>query len=440
MKLFKYVTIFCLILSAICFVVSCGEINNLDIGSAEDSLSDDFMNGVETKDTDIINVTNYTSFETEMANDHILTVNGVSAFQNNNGKIYLFDDDKDEPLTECVYDAVQIWQGMLLLEKNKKEYLYKTEYLGTFEHRQRYGFLFSELNEGFDDIIQISEGVYVIEANGRRFPAVVSGRRLFEDIDCSEVIYVAEGRMLAVSHDGKTGLYYAFDGDFTELYPQSADEIIYGETIYNEDRDRINLFFVKSNGAYSVYIDCDDGFSYCVSDEVYDRIDIKSDGIVTAVRDGQTYYISCYDGSESSDVPKNYRIIQTVGNYQVIRYYRALGCGVINGNDTIIPCEYGMIRAIADDRFFCSKIKGEDGVILDNNGAQIAEGFRFLYSTDAPDHKNTLYIAELTTEHGFEIVLIDKDGNEINTGYEIKDIKYGYNNTYIINGDICFKP
>ena len=89
-------------------------------------------------------------------------------------------------------------------------------------------------------------------------------------------------------------------------------------------------------------------------------------------------------------------------------------------------------------RFFCSKIKGEDGVILDNNNTLIAEGFRFVYPLEAPDNKNTLYIVEKYSES--KVVLIDKDGNIINTGYDIDRVEYGCSDTYIINGDICFTP
>lgn len=438
MRFFKKTIIVYIIILTLCFAVSCGEKLNAETKPAEDNLSDDVSIGSETNNTSTETVTESSTIETEALDERIITVNGVSAFKNADGKIYLYDDDENKPLTESEYDNVHLWQDMLLLEKNNKEYLYNADYSGTLEQRQRRGFLFPDLTEGFDDITQINSGIYVIEANGKKFPACISPNKIFEDIDCSKINHIAEGRILAESYDGKTGLYYTDSGYFCEIFPQSADEIIYSETIYNEDGDRFNIFFVKKDGVYSVYIDGNDGFSQRASDNVYNSVKIDSDGAVTAVRGGKTYYISCYDGSESSDAPKDYRIIQTVGDYQIIRYYKALGCGVINGDNTVIPCEYGMIRAVADDRFFCSKIKGEDGVILDNNNTLIAEGFRFVYPLEAPDNKNTLYIVEKYSES--KVVLIDKDGNIINTGNDIDRVEYGCSDTYIINGDICFTP
>ena len=197
MKFFKKTIIVYIIILTLCCAVSCGEKLNAETKPAEDNLSDDVSIGSETNNTPIETVTESSTMETEATDERTITENGVSAFKNADGKIYLYDDDENKLLTESEYDNVRLWQDMLLLEKNNKEYLYCADYSGTLEHRQRRGFLFPDLTEGFDDITQITSGIYVIEANGKKFPACISPNKIFEDIDCSKINHIAEGRILA---------------------------------------------------------------------------------------------------------------------------------------------------------------------------------------------------------------------------------------------------
>ena len=327
-----------------------------------------------------------------------------------------------EPLGGLVVDGAEKWNGMILLTKDGKQFLYKTEFYGTADNRRRYGFLFPDLPDGFDSILQISEGVYLILDNGKWFPATLYQNKLYKDVDCTAVKAVADDRVVITSAEMKTGLYYVGYGVFEELYPQTADEIVYSaESTYTADGDRFDLFFAKENGYYAVFVTETDvyGSAYVTraSDFVYTNVKADENNVMTAQRGGKTYYISPYDGSESEEAPKDHRVIQTIGGYKVIRYYRNLGCGVVDSDgNTVIPFEYWMINAVSEDRFFCSKIKGEDGVILDNNGNLIADGFRFVYPI-TPDfefgnHFVNLYLAE----RNGDAVWIDKDGNVL--GFE----------------------
>ena len=350
----------------------------------------------------------------------VLTCNDVNALMNLNDKIALYAGADN--LTGFIYDGAEKWNGMILLTKDGKQFLYKTEFYGTADNRQRYGFLFPDLPDGFDSIQQISEGVYLIWDNGKRFPATLHQNKLYKDVDCTAVLAVAEDRVAIKSAEMKTGLYYVGYGVFEELYPQTADDIVYcAEPTYTEDGDRFDLFFAKENGCYAVFVTETDSYGSAyvtrASDFVYTNVKADENNVMTAERGGKTYYISPYDGSESDTPPKDHRVIQTIGGYQVIRYYRNLGCGVADSDgNTVIPFEYWMIYAVSEDRFFCSKIKGEDGVILDNNGNLIADGFRFVYPI-TPDfeygnHFENLYLAE----RNGDAVWIDKDGNVL--GFE----------------------
>ena len=327
-----------------------------------------------------------------------------------------------EPLGGLVVDGAEKWNGMILLTKYGKQFLYKTEFYGSADNRRRYGFLFPDLPDGFDSIQQISEGVYLIRDNGKRFPATLHQNKLYKDVDCTAVKAVADDRVVITSAEMKTGLYYVGYGVFEELYPQTADEIVYSaESTYTADGDRFDLFFAKENGYYAVFVTETDvyGSAYVTraSDFVYTNVKADENNVMTAERGGKTYYISPYDGSESEEPPKDHRVIQTIGGYQVIRYYRNLGCGVVDSDgNTVIPFEYWMIYAVSEDRFFCSKIKGEDGVILDNNGDLIADGFRFVYPITQFLEYGNRFENHYWVERNGDWVLIDKDGNIV--GFE----------------------
>ncbi len=376
------------------------------------------LNGTDTEPPDD---TADTGAVTDTPNETVITINDVSVVKTP-GDVYVLyvgDGPFAEPFPGGPYSDAEKWNGMILLTKDGKQFLYKTEFYGTAYNRHRYGFLFPDLKDGFDGITQISEGVYVIENDGRKFPATLYGERMYEDIDCTDVKYADADRVLITSGKEKTGLYYVGYGVFEELYPQKADEILYcAEPTYTEDGDRFDLFFAKENGCYAVLsVETDvygSVYSTRASDFIYTEIKTDDNGVVTAEYNGKTYYISPYDGSQSEEMPKDHRVIQTIGGYKVIRYYRNLGCGVVDSDgNTVIPFEYWMIYAVSEDRFFCSKIKGEDGVILDNNGNLIADGFRFMYPiTPVLEHGNrfeNLYLAE----RNGDAVWIDKDGNVV---------------------------
>ena len=362
-------------------------------------------------------VTGDTEPVTDAPNDTVLTVNDVSVLQKAGGKLALYAGS--DQLTGFVYDHAEIWNGMILLTKDNKKYLYKTEFYGTADNRHRYGFLFPDLPDGFDGITQIIEHIYVIEDNGKKFPATLYQNKLYKDVDCSAFRFAAEERVLITSAAGKTGLYDVGYGVIEELYPQTADEILYcAESTYNEDGDRFDLFFAKENGFYAVFAAETDSYGSVyvtrASDFVYTNVKADENNVMTAERGGKTYYISPYDGSESEETPKDHRVIQTAGGYKVIRYYRNLGCGVVDSDgNTVIPFEYWMIYAVSEDRFFCSKIKGEDGVILDNNGNLIADGFRFMYPITPVLEYGNRFENHYWVELNGDWVLIDKDGNVV---------------------------
>ena len=345
----------------------------------------------------------------------VLTCNDVSALMNLNDKIALYAGADN--LTGFIYDGAEKWNGMILLTKDGKQFLYKTEFYGTADNRHRYGFLFPDLPDGFDTVQQISEYVYMIRDNGKRFPATLNQNKLYKDVDCHILKYAADDKVIIESAEGKAGTYYVGGGLFEELYPQTADEILYcAEPTYTEDGDRFDLFFAKENGHYavfvveidvygSVYVNAASGF-------VYTNVEADENNVMTAQRGGKTYYISPYDGSESEEVPKDHRVIQTIGGYKVIRYYRNLGCGVADSDgNTVIPFEYWMIYAVSEDRFFCSKIKGEDGVILDNNGNLIADGFRFMYPITPVLEYGNRFENHYWVELNGDWVMIDKNGD-----------------------------
>ena len=115
--------------------------------------------------------------------------------------------------------------------------------------------------------------------------------------------------------------------------------------------------------------------------------------------------------------------------------------GVIDGDGKyVIEAGYAMIFAASEDRFFCAKENGRNGVIYDSKGMMIADGFTFSYPLQAQDLQNTLYIVGVS-ENGKTVPrLIDKNGNVIKPGDTVLSISYGEGDTYIINGKTVFTP
>ena len=201
------------------------------------------------------------------------------------------------------------------------------------------------------------------------------------------------------------------------------------------------MLFVKENGRYAVFGD-DWGRIVKISDFIYDYIGTDSDGAAYAVRDGKKYYLDFLGGESDKPATEYTPVIQQIGDLSIVQKYgEKEGKGVIDGDGNyVIPAEYAIIFAASEDRFFCAKEKGRYGMIYNEKGEIIADGFSFSYPLQAQDLKNTLYIVGIYENGRYVPKLIDKDGNFIKPGETVLTISYGSDDTYIINGKTVFTP
>jgi hypothetical protein len=303
-----------------------------------------------------------------------------------------------------------------------KKTLFDTSFNGSGEY---FGLLFDRTYDDIEIPEQYPDGALLILTDGgRKYPSSFNGRTE-PDIDCSEY-RISEGLLWAVSSGKKTGLYSA---ELEEIYPQQADEItVFHSGLNNGTGSYINgalIFFVKKDGKLACFTNYA-GSTKQRSEFIYDSIEITTLGRSLAARRGGRPYGICSDGNEKG---LDYDVIYKNSGISVIKYDLPLGCGMIDKDDnTVIPFEYAGITATDEGTFLCSGIKGEDGVIFDEKGQLISEGFRFVYRLSAPDGKNTRYICEKDMKH----VLIDAYGNKISIGPEYSDIEYGENDTYVL--------
>ena len=364
----------------------------------------------------------------------------VKAVRKKNGKIGLYDGS-GRAITDFIYDDAQYIEGMLLLARQGKYFLFNPE---DVSHGEYSGTMFKELKSGFDKItiFKINSGMYfAVEANGKSYFA--TKEKIYLDTDCTYIEYAGIRRFILRSSSGKYGLYgytgYAFDLVFTEIYPQTADEIRYYDRsergtveMYNR-----NMMFVKENGKYAVFGDRS-GRAIKISDFIYDHAGVDGDGKVFAVRDGKTHYLD-YFGNESDAPATEYvEVVLEIGGLRIVQKQDEMGIVDSDGN-TVVPIEYLMVFAASEDRFFCVKVTGEC-VIFDGSGEVVADGFRAICELQAPDAKNSLYIVGISKNGKTVPILVDKDGERIDPGGTVLAISYGENDTYIINGKRVFDP
>ncbi|MBQ3870975.1 MAG: WG repeat-containing protein, partial [Clostridia bacterium] len=359
----------------------------------------------------------------------VFTVNGVVAAVSAEGKYGLYSRS-GEQLAPFVYDNAEKFEtytDMILLYRDGKKFLYKTGFYFDGETNVRYGILFSE-NNGFDDVIMLKDGLFILERNGVRFPATYLSAH--PDIDCAEYRLIGNDLFYARRGNGKCGLYQVMISGLSEVYPAVADGIEFYDSRKGGGKVAADLLFIREMGACALFI-YRDGAALEMTDFIYDGFEVDEEtGDVIGISGGGRTVV--YKGLNENE----YSVVKAVQTLRIVRYNRDLGYGVVDtAGNFVIPAEYGMITSVTSDRFFCSKIKGEDGVIIDGKGKTVASGFRFVYSLSAPDKKNTLYIVEI---EGGDVALIDGNGNIKKFDFAVRSVEYGLNDFYYINDAVGY--